>query len=127
MEDDRHVPSAEKKNQITKERNTQNQLDVQITSKTIQHTQDLATSTEKKEITEVKHKGNVSFLEARKIVGSTGFIHLYFKMVVIPLVPKKNMVDVSKLISLKPVGQESHVICAHNYICTFDFVPRIWS
>ena len=52
-----------------------------------------------------------------------GFTLLYFKMAVIPLVPETKMVDVSKLISL---GQESHLICVHNYVCTFDFVPHIW-
>ena len=32
------------------------------------------------------------------------------------------MVDVSK-----PVGQESQVIYAPNYVHTFDFIPCIWS
>ena len=30
--------------------------------------------------------------------------------------------DIGELIS-----QESHVICAHNYVCTFDFILCIWS
>ena len=57
-----------------------------------------------------------------------GFTLLYFKMAVIPLVPETNMADVGKLINLGDLfGQESHVMCAHNYVCIFDFVPRIWS
>ena len=47
-------------------------------------------------------------------------------MVVIPLVPETKTVDVGKLISLGNL-LESHVICAHNYVRIFDFVPRIWS
>ena len=46
----------------------------------------------------------------------------------IALVPETKMVDVGKLISLgEPIGQESHMISAHKYICNFDFVPCIWS
>ena len=49
-------------------------------------------------------------------------------MAVIPLVQKTKMVDVGKLISFgNQIGQESHVICAHNYVHTFDFILRIWS
>ena len=45
--------------------------DVQTANKTIQLTQNLATSTKrKKEISEVKHKRIVTFTEARKLVGS---------------------------------------------------------
>ena len=35
------------------------------------------------------------------------------------------MVDVGKLISLENIGQEIYVSCAHNYVHTFDFIPRI--
>ena len=45
--------------------------------------------------------------------------NLYFKMAVMPLVPETKMADVGKLIS--------HVVSTHNYVCTFDFVLRIWS
>ena len=45
-------------------------------------------------------------------------------MAVISLVSETKMADVGKLISL---GQESHRICAHNYVRTFDFIPHIWS
>ena len=50
---------------------TWKKFDVQTDDKIIQLTQDLAMFTKKeKEIIEVKHKRNVSFMEARKIVGS---------------------------------------------------------
>ena len=44
-----------------------------------------------------------------------------------PLVPETKMADISKLMSLETTGQESHVVCAHNYVLNFDFVPRFWS
>ena len=57
-----------------------------------------------------------------------GFTLLYFKMAVILLVSNTKIADVGKLISLgEPIGQESHVVCANNYVCNFDFVPLIWS
>ena len=34
------------------------------------------------------------------------------------------MADVGKLMSREPIGQESHVVCAHNYVRAFDFFSR---
>ena len=48
-------------------------------------------------------------------------------MAVIPLVHETKMVDIGILMSQEPIGQESHMICAHNYVRNFDFAPRIWS
>ena len=43
-------------------------------------------------------------------------------MAMMPLVPETKMADVGKL-----TGQESHVVSAHNYVCSFDFVPQFWN
>ena len=49
-------------------------------------------------------------------------------MAIKPLVPETKMADVSKLISpQEPIGEESPMICTHNYVRNFDFVPPIWS
>ena len=49
-------------------------------------------------------------------------------MAVIPLVPKTNMVDVGKLISLgNLLVKKVHVRCALNYVRDFDSVLHIWS
>ena len=58
---------------------------------------------------------------------SIGFTLLYFKMAVIPLVLETKKADVGKLMSREPIGHESHVISARNYVHNFDLVPRIWS
>ena len=71
VEDDRHVPNAMKRTQTMWRKIVWKKSDVQIADKIIWLTQDLAMFTKKgKEIIEVKHKRNVSFLDARKIVGS---------------------------------------------------------
>ena len=48
-------------------------------------------------------------------------------MTEIPLVPETKMVDVGKLITRELIGQKSHMICIHNYVRIFDFIPRFWS
>ena len=71
VEDDRHVPNAIKRTRITLRKIAWKKLDVQTADKIIRVTQDLALFTKKeKEIIEVKHMRNVSFPEAREIVGS---------------------------------------------------------
>ena len=71
----------------------------------------------------VSQKGSNYFLR----IDPNRFTFLYFKMAVLPLVPETKMADVGKLITRKPIGQESHVVSVHNYVRNFDFVPRIWS
>ena len=57
----------------------QGKLDVLTTDKTIRLTQDLVISIKKeKKILQVKHKRNITFLEARKIVVLNGRKHLRF-------------------------------------------------
>ena len=71
VKDDIHVPNAVKRTRTSWRKIARKKFDVQTVNKIIQLTQYLALFTKKEqEIIEVKHKRNVSFLEARKIVGS---------------------------------------------------------
>ena len=71
LEDDRHVQNAVKRTRTNWSKIAWKKLDVQTADKIIRLTQDLVKFTKKeKEILEVKHKRNVSFLKARKIVGT---------------------------------------------------------
>ncbi len=71
VEDTGHVPNAVKRTQAPWRKIASRKLDVQTTNKIIRLMPDLAMLTKKeKEILEVKHKRNVSFLEASKIGGT---------------------------------------------------------
>ena len=71
VEDDRHVPNTVKRTRTMQRKIAWKKFDVQTANKIIRLTQELALFIKKKkEIIEVKHKRNVSFLEARRIVGS---------------------------------------------------------
>ena len=67
---DWHVQNAAKRTQATWRKNTQMKRNDQTANKTIQLTQDCDIYKKEKEMLEMKDKRNVTFLEARKLVGS---------------------------------------------------------
>ena len=65
-------------------------------------------------------------LISESLLRSIGFTLLYFKMAVMPLVPETKMTDAGKLIGLgNLLFRKVTLLVAHNYVCIFDFVPRI--